>query len=210
MDSPTKFSTNKNSKAHQLILQRKAREIFKVISKTLNTGNIVKIKGLNDIIKLFKKEWKIKDQTHEIILNFILEKLKNNKEDDNITEDEFIDLVTGNKVKSILFDYNLDDKRKQIEGITILYNMMGGDEKGLSAEALKKNLQVFMEFISDVDGYVENENSLYAKNNFNSEVEEILKLLATKHDDYLSLEDFINVLSEETYTTFENFALDPI
>jgi hypothetical protein len=210
MDSPNRFSTNKNSKAHQLKLRQKAREIFKSIAKTLNTGNIIKIKSFNDLIKIFKQDWKITDQTHEIILNFIFEKLNRNEEDENITEDEFIELVTGSLIKEILFDYNLNDKRKKLDHLKILFEMMGGDEKGLSGEVLKKNMQNFMEFISDVDGFVDNENSLYAKNNFNSEVEDIIRLLATQYSDYISLEDFVNILSEETYTTFENFAIDPI
>jgi hypothetical protein len=210
MESPTKFSTNKNSKTHQLILRQKAREIFKSIARSLNTGNIIKFKNLNDLLRLFKTEWKIKDQTHEIILNFMLEKLQTNNESDSITEEEFVNLVTGNIIRDILFDYHLDDKRRQIENIYLVYNMMGGDERGLSKESLKKNLQQFMEFISDVDGYVKNDVTLYEANNFNSEVDEIMKLLSTKSDEYLSLEDFINIVSEETYTSFENFALDTI
>jgi hypothetical protein len=207
---PLKFSTNKNSKSHQLKITQKAREIFRTTTKTLNTGKTLKIKSLSDLLKLFKTEWNIKDSTHEIILNFIFEKLKKNNKEDSITEDEFIDLLTGNIIRDILFEYNLDEKRKQIENITLLYKMMGGNDKGLSSDVLKSNMQQFMEFISDVDGFVDRETSLYEKKNFNSEVEDILNLLATGSKDYLTLEDFINIVSEETYTNFDNFAIDPI
>ena len=85
---------------------------------------------------------------------------------------------------------NLENKRLYIEEYYKLYNLMGGDSKGISKNSLRTCLNKAYNF------YNNNENNQSEIASI-KEVNEIFQLLSTDNinSEYLSINDFINIMT---------------
>jgi hypothetical protein len=203
-----KFSTIKSLKVQQQTMNFRAKEIFMKFCNFLNPGaNTIKSAEFYDLILLFKIEM-VTDSTIDLIEEYLIENLKkNNNHPFDINQEDFCNFISGMNLKYLLFDYSIDERRKNVETITKLYTLLGGNEEGINEEKIRLKMNTFMEFIMDPNGYIDNENANdreYCK----KETENLLKMLSTKNGNTISLQDFINIITNETFTDFEKFSLE--
>jgi hypothetical protein len=207
MNSMNNFSTIRSMKVHEEKINFRAKEMFKSLANFLNHGkNFIKSVDFSDFILLFRGDY-LNEFSKELIDEFLTH-MAEDKDSENfeITEKDFCDFVTGQSIKKLIFEQSIDDRINQIGKITKLYNSLGGNEIGISSQNLKKSLDEFMEYIIDPDGYLEGDDKIereYCK----KETEKFIKIIASS-DDSLTLEDFINAITNKTNTKFDNFALE--
>jgi len=71
-----------------------------------------------------------------------------------------------------------------------LYEIMGGNEKGLSKEALLNCLRESLKL-------AEGNNQTLTYDSLNKEVEEIISLFTNKKSDYIPLAEFVNIMTSD-------------
>lgn len=101
-----------------------------------------------------------------------------------ISEDDFINLFSGEKLQEVLYQNQLEEQRFYVEDLTQLYTILGGDEDGISRDKLKSNIEKYI-----------NDNNLQL--DASEECKEVLDLLASNNDT-ITLEDFVNMMTCQT------------
>jgi hypothetical protein len=129
------------------------------------------------IIDAMKKKQFSKDSSYNIVFN----------------EEEFVNFITGKDNKDLLFEDNLDlaQKRFKIDDYAKLYELIGGNNDGISKKDLKDNILTVLKSLCKE----ENEDKLYEIAEM--EAEEIIELLASKGSG-LTPEDFMNIMTSNT------------
>ena len=116
-----------------------------------------------------------KDSLHNVVFN----------------EEEFVNFLTGKDTKDLLFDDNLDltQKRYKIDDYAKLYELIGGNQSGISKETLKENIKNVLNLLSKGD---ENISEIAEE-----QANEIIELLGS-NEDCLTPEDFMNIMTSNT------------
>jgi hypothetical protein len=129
------------------------------------------------IIDAMKKKQFSKDSSYNIVFN----------------EEEFVNFITGKDNKDLLFEDNLDlaQKRFKIDDYAKLYELIGGNNDGISKNDLKDNILTVLKSLCKQ----ENEDKL--DEIAEMEAEEIIELLASKGSG-LTPEDFMNIMTSNT------------
>ncbi len=201
------FSTIRSLKVHEEKMYFRAKELFKTFCNFLNPGkSVIKSIDFSDLVLLFQGDC-LNEFTIDILNEFLKHKTEETKKEEfEINEKDFCDFVTGQRLKTLLFEDGIDDRINHVDKITKLYNLLGGDESGITSTKLKKNLDDFMECIIDPDGFLEGSEKIereYCK----KETDKFIKMIASA-DESITLEDFINAITNKTNTKFDNFALE--
>ena len=200
-----KYNSNKNSKAKFVsdILNQKAKEIFKSLCNELQPGStVIDLETLRNALSANSKKGNFKPEIVDMISKYRLidmikeDKIKEKNYNLKINEREFCDFITGVNLKNTLFNKNIVGKTNNVEDLYAIYNILGGDNEGVSKSKLNRNIAKALKLMNDPN--------VYLKDDFNpdsvplgdeNEVQQILNLLATTYEDKLSLQDFINAMS---------------
>ena len=200
-----KYNTNKNTKSKIVsdILNQKAKEIFKSLCNELQPGSTeIDLEILRNALSANSKKGNFKPEIVDLISKYRLidmikeDKIKEKNYNLKIKEREFCDFITGNNLKNTLFKKNIVEKTNNVEDLYAIYNLIGGENDGVSKPKLSKNITKALKLLNDPN--------VYLKEDFNpdsvplgddNEVQQILNLLATTNEDKLSLQDFINAMT---------------
>lgn len=107
-------------------------------------------------------------------------------------EEEFVDLVTGKETKDLLFNKEMDfsQKRFKIDEYYKLFELMKGDNKGISRENLKRAVEEVLTLL--------NNGSQPPMVTVEEQTDEIIQLLGSRSDeDGISIEDFMNIMTSD-------------
>ena len=181
---------------YEEITEDEAKKIFKELCALNDKQNTI---DLNFIRKLLS----INDNNYsDIFLKFItqyklIDSMKNGKfTKDSLhnvvfNEEEFVNFLTGKDTKDLLFDDNLDltQKRYKIDDYAKLYELIGGNQSGISKETLKENIKNVLNLLSKGD---ENISEIAEE-----QANEIIELLGS-NEDCLTPEDFMNIMTSNT------------
>lgn len=113
-----------------------------------------------------------------------------------ITREEFIKLFSGEDLQDLILDHkDLYNQRLYVEDFTQLFKVLGGsstevniggeDKRAISKENLRKR----------IFEYYHNRMENDKLNNVPNLCNEIFDLLATKDEDYITIDDFVNIMT---------------
>ena len=165
---------------------------------------------IRDLITLYKGN--SKDNAARIISTWNFpnaienDLVKDGKYDVLLSKKELRDIITGKFLKDkLLFDsYTLELKRKNVEEYSKLFILLGGNEKGLSKEAIKKCLATADAFSSNPKELLKGEISIDL-NAFKNEAEDIFKVLGSDQE-FITIKDFVNIMTQSMNFPEENLA----
>ena len=113
------------------LLDQKAKEIFKSLCNELEPGSTeIDLDKLRNIISICSKKGNLKPEIVDLITKYRLTdmikegKIQNNNYNLKINEKEFCEFLTGANTKNILFKKNLIEKRKDVEDLNVIYNLL--------------------------------------------------------------------------------------
>jgi hypothetical protein len=194
----------------QTYLESKSKVIHGELIRELDIKEL-DLDKLRGIISLYPDS--TKENIKKIISNYKLpEKIlkgdvKDNKYNTTLNETDFCNLVTGKELKNVLFEKNIDGKKDNIESLFTLYELMGGNSEGISKDKLSNCLSKAFSLYKNAQGYMEeNFNPDNVTTKYTSEVQEILDLLGD--GDKLTLKEFVNIMSSDYVTDFENLHIN--
>lgn len=198
------------------LLDQKAKEIFKSLCNELEPGSTeIDLDKLRNIISICSKKGNLKPEIIDLITKYRLTdmikegKIQNNNYNLKINEKEFCEFLTGANTKNILFKKNLIEKRKDVEDLNVIYNLLGGDQEGISKMNLNKDISKVLKLINDPNVYLKddfNQDSVAA--NCESQAQQIINFLSNSKDDRLTLQEFINAMTSDYNSDFEYFRMD--
>ena len=182
---------------YETVSENEAKNIFKELCKLNDNQNTIDLNFIRKLLTLnnnnFPKPF-LKIITQYKLMDSI--KKGNFKPDTyhNVifTEEEFVNLLTGKETKELLFSPNIDlnEKRFKIEEYNKLYELLGGNENGISKENLKKAIGEVLTAL--------NKGNKVSDDLIDQEAEEIIELLGTSGTDSLSIDDFVNIMLSNT------------
>jgi len=180
------------------LTENEAKKVFHELCQLNDNQNQIDLNFIRRLLSLNNNNYS------EIFLKFItqyklIESMKEDKFDREylhnriLNEEEFVNFITGKDTKELIFDDNTDlsQKRFKIEDYAKLYELIGGNQKGISKAALQRNIQEILKLINDGDGD-EDVSDLAEK-----ETNEIIELLSSNGNN-LSPDDFINIMTSNT------------
>ena len=169
---------------------------------------VFSLEFIRDLLTLYKGS--SKNSAARIISTWNLpyaienDQIKDGKYDIMLNKKELRDIITGKFLKEkLLFDsFSLELKRKNIEEYTKLFILLGGTEKGLSREALKKCLATADAFQYYPKELLKGDFSMDT-NQFKKEADEIIKVLGSDQD-FITIKDFVNIMTQSMKFPEEN------
>ena len=192
------------------VLNTKAFALFPSLLTSISTGeesktNEITIEKLSFILSLYGKSANVTPSIQDIILrynlpNSIMEnRIKNGKNPNSFTQETFAAFLSGKDVKDTLFNLNLNDKRKKVELLTSIFYVLGGNKDGISVQNVEKSLVTFYAMLTEPENYLAGrEVSGKGKEFAQKTIGEIEELLVSK-DAMITLNDFINMMTSESY-----------
>jgi hypothetical protein len=203
-------------KGFQNTVYRRGRQIFQFLCNELDPGSKeIDLDQLRVFLYIHKTKANLNDPILKLICSYHLpEKLLKNEVSDStynlkLNEEQFCNFICGRELKSVLFEENIDQKRKHIEEITNLYFLLGGDIQGLSKQKLSSKISRVMKLYYNPEVYFE---ETYEPNDekdvYQGEAGEIIDQLSTDSNEKLSLKDFINLMTAEFLSDFDLISLE--
>ena len=182
---------------YEKMSENEARMIFKDLCKLNNNQNTIDLNFIRRLLSLNNNNYPqsfLKIITQYKLIDSIKKGSFNQDSFHNVVfnEDEFVNLLTGKETKELLFGMNSDisDKRFKIEEYNKLYEILGGDGDGISKSNLKKSIEIVLTAL--------NKGNPVPEKIINQEVDEIIELLASNGNGYLSVDDFVNIMLSNT------------
>ena len=182
---------------YEKMSENEARMIFKDLCKLNNNQNTIDLNFIRRLLSLNNNNYPqsfLKIITQYKLIDSIKKGSFNQDSFHNVVfnEDEFVNLLTGKETKELLFGMNSDisDKRFKIEEYNKLYEILGGDGDGISKSNLKKSIEIVLTAL--------NKGNPVPEKIINQEVDEIIELLASNGNSYLSVDDFVNIMLSNT------------
>lgn len=189
----------------QEILHTKSKEIIKGINSHIGPeSNEVDAEQFRNVMSIFAREVGLKDNVVRIIESYLVTHKKSNGQ---VSDESYCNFMSGKEMKTLIFDKNAEEKRKRIEELSNVYVLMGGTNDGISKENLNRCISQTMFLYTEPERFKGTETE---KSKFNHEAEEIINLLGRDKADRLTFEDFINAMTSEFSSNFDDFALDLI
>jgi hypothetical protein len=211
-----KEKTNLSTKNLSLVLEEKSEEIFEKLKSSIDPDyDSFDLNTLKAYFSHFSEKEKFDENIIKIINSYgIKEKISknpSNSEDDlneKLDKQIFSDLTTGRQIRSLLFEIDLDQKRQNIEDLIQLYQLMGGNENGISLDNLNKSISKVIDLYTDPNTYFKDDYDPESKKPFShGEAQEIIQLLG-KSTDRLTLEEFVNIMTTDFQGDFESLIID--
>lgn len=210
------FSKNINLKNTIEIMNKKAKELFRTLCNELEPGSKeIDLDKLRNIISVTSKKANYKSEIIDIITKYKLNdmiiggKIQDKNYNLKINEKDFCEFVTGQNIKNTLFEKNLVDKRKNVEELKLIFNLLGGNSEGISKANLNKNISKVMKLMNEPNTYLRDDfNPETVSNDYDNEAQQIINLLGNSNENKLSLQDFINAMTCEHNTDFNNFQFE--
>jgi hypothetical protein len=198
------------------ILNQKAKEIFKSLCNELEPGSTeIELEKLRNVISICSKKGNFKPEIIDLITKYRLTDMikegmvQNNNYNLKINEKEFCEFLTGVNIKNMLFNKNLIEKRKNVEDLQVIYNLLGGDKEGISKTNLNKNISKVMKLLNEPNIYLKDDFNLDSVTaNCDNETQKIINYLSNSKEDKMTLQDFINAMTSEYNSDFEYFGID--
>ena len=175
-----------------------AKKIFKDLCELNDNQNTIDLNFIRRLLSINNNQYS------NTFLKFItqyklIDTLKNgeyNKDSQHnivFNEDEFVNFITGKDTKDLLFDdrMELGQKRFKIDDYAKLYELIGGNQNGISKHKLKENIEEVLKSLSN-GGDAENISQIAER-----EAKEIIELLG-ENEGGLSPEDFMNIMTSNT------------
>ena len=185
---------------YEKITENEARMIFKDLCKLNNNQKTIDLNFIRRLLSLNNNNYPqsfLKIITQYKLIDSIKKGNYNQESFHNVVfnEEEFVNLLTGKETKELLFSKNYDiaDKRFKIEEYNKLYEILGGDGDGISKANLKNSIETVLTAL--------NKGNKVPEDLINKEVEEIIELLGTNGNGYLSVDDFVNIMLSNTPLT---------
>ena len=183
---------------YEKITEDEAKEIFRELCKLNNGENTIDLNFIRSLLSINNNNYS------EIFLKFItqyklIESMKSGKFNKDtlhnvvFEEEEFVNFITGKQTKDLLFEDNLDlpQKRFKIDEYAKLYELIGGDQQGISKISLKQNIEEVLKSLCKEED-IGNLSELAEE-----QAEEIIELLGS-NEGSLSPEDFMNIMTSNT------------
>lgn len=194
----------------QASMQRKVQELFKLLCDDLETMDTIDLDKLRPILAQYGKDAELKSNIIQIISSYKLtEKMLKNEVVDKsynvkFNEESFCQFVSGKEIKNVIYGKTLPEQKDEIEEFYKLYILMGGTMDGISKESLNKCITNTFKLYGDPEGYMKSTfNADLEKLNYNREAEDMIKTLGRYQDDKLTLEDFMNIMTCEFQSDFD-------
>lgn len=128
---------------------------------------------------------------------------------ETLDKNEFIDLLSADKTKNILFPNtckslsketninnveSINNKRKNIDLYTQLFMLFADTKDGITAKGLSKCLKITFESINNLE-YKKDYSNVSNLDEYTKYSEDIISILGSKESKTLSLEDFVNIMT---------------
>ena len=185
---------------YEKISENEAKKIFKELCELNDNSNCVDLNFIRRMLTVNNNDYP------EIFLKLVtqyklIDSLKNENShkiaSHNIVfnEDEFVNFITGQNTKDLLFEDNLDlnQKRFKIDDYAKIYELLAGNHSVISRDVLKKNIKEVLESMSP-DG---DKNDPTIDQVAEEQANEIIELLASREEG-LTPEDFMNIMTSST------------
>lgn len=106
-----------------------------------------------------------------------------------ISQEEFVDLVSGTTLTDVLYKKNIEDQRFYVEDFTQLYRALGGkDSTGIPKTNLRRNLKNYFDSIGVKDKHVDDEIE---------EIYQYLKSADNNNNEVITLSEFVKVMTAQ-------------
>ena len=191
-------------------LEKQSKELYNNLYRTLtknedNAEQIITIKKLGETIETHNDQANIPLNTKNAILNYklvdsIIEgKVTEKCNPNSFDEKNFVDFFSGKDLKKVLFNSSIDEKKEQVEILTNLYGMIGGNTGGINKNNLVNSLKTFYNMIKYPDSHFKFEKITDRDINDQAEKEanEIIEFLGDDGKN-ISLNDFINMMTSDS------------
>ena len=185
---------------YEKITENEARMIFKDLCELNNKQNTIDLNFIRRLLSLNNNKYPqtfLKIITQYKLIDSIKKGNYNQDSFHNVVfnEEEFVNLLTGKETKDLLFskNYNITDKRFKIEEYNKLYEIFGLDGDGISKTNLKNSIETVLTIL--------NKGNKVPEDLINQEVEEIIELLGTNGNGYLTVDDFEIIMLSNTPLT---------
>ena len=183
---------------YERLNEEEAKAIFKELCELNDNQNTIDLNFIRRLLSINNNNYSelfLKFITQYKLIDAIKKKQFSKDSSYNIVfnEEEFVNFITGKDNKDLLFEDNLDlaQKRFKIDDYAKLYELIGGNNDGISKEDLKNNIMTVLKSLCKG----ENEDKL--DEIAAMEAEEIIELLASKETG-LTPEDFMNIMTSNT------------
>ena len=191
-------------------LEKQSKELYNNLYRTLtkneeNAENIITIKKLGETIETHNEQVNMPLNTKNAILNYklvdsIIEgKVTEKCNPNSFDEKNFVDFFSGKDLKKVLFNSSIDEKKEQVEILTNLYGMIGGNTGGINKNNLVNSFKTFYNMIKYPDSHFKFEKITDRDINDQAEKEanEIIEFLGDDGKN-ISLNDFINMMTSDS------------
>ena len=188
----------KSISEYEKITEDEAKKIFRDLCELNDGQNSIDLNFIRRLLSINNNNYS------DIFLKFItqyklIETMKSGKFNKDtlhnivFDEEEFVNFITGKQTKDLLFEDNLDlpQKRFKIDEYAKLYELIGGDQQGISKMSLKQNIEEVLKSLCNEEDK-ENLSELAEE-----QAEEIIELLGS-NEGSLSPEDFMNIMTSNT------------